>query len=105
MTMRNGDLLFRKALGQVISDYRYDNAITLRQMSASGSGRISTTYLWELENAKKEASSEMLVEVAECMGISTSELVVRAGLVMGGGVPDTPEEILDNYLGTMIVSK
>ncbi len=105
MTMRNDDLLFRKALGEVISNYRYDKGITLRQMSASGSGRISTTYLWELENAKKEASSEMLREVAECLEMRTSDLVVLIGLTMGGGVPDTPEEILDNYLGTMVISK
>jgi hypothetical protein len=88
-------MIFRKALGQVISEYRYANNLTLRQMSGSGSGRISTTYLWELENARKEASSEMLVEVAQCMNTNPAELVIRVGFFMGG-IPDyVPEELLE----------
>jgi transcriptional regulator with XRE-family HTH domain len=86
---------FREALGSVIQEYRYNNNLTLRQMSGGGSGRISTTYLWELENSRKEASSEMLTEVAECMSITTAELVIRVGFFMGG-IPDyVPQDLLE----------
>jgi hypothetical protein len=47
----------------------------------------------------------MLAEIALCLGISTSELVIRTGIVMCGGVPNTPEEILDIYIEPMVVSK
>lgn len=68
-------------------------------MTSAGSGRISYNYLWELEQGRKEASSEMLVEIAECLGITSPELVIRIGLLMGGGVPDTLEEMLDTADG------
>jgi hypothetical protein len=99
MTTGKDDLLFRKALGRVINNHRYDNGLTLRQTVNRGSGRISFNYLWELEQGGKEASSEMLAEIAVCLGVSTSELVIRAGLLMGGGVPDTLEEMLDTADG------
>ena len=86
---------FREALGEVIKDYRHSNNLTLRQLANSGSGRISLTYLWELENARKEASSEMLVEVAGCLRTNPAELVIRIGMFMGG-IPDyVPEELLE----------
>jgi transcriptional regulator with XRE-family HTH domain len=86
---------FRDALGKVIAEYRYDNNLTLRKMASNGSGRVSLTYLWELENAKKEASSEMLVEVAGCMKTTPAELVIKVGLFMAG-VPDyIPEDLLE----------
>jgi transcriptional regulator with XRE-family HTH domain len=87
-------MIFRKALGEVIKDYRYSNNLTLRQMTSKGSGRISYNYLWELGQGNKEASSEMLAEIAQCMGISTAELVIRIGFFMGG-IPDyVPEDLL-----------
>lgn len=87
-------MIFRKALGEVMKDYREVNNLTLRQMANAGSGRISLTYLWELENARKEASSEMLAEVAGCMRTTTAELVIRVGFFMGG-IPDyVPEDLL-----------
>jgi transcriptional regulator with XRE-family HTH domain len=105
MKNKKDTMLFRQALGRVISDHRYDNGLTLRQTTNRGSGRISYNYLWELEQGHKEASSEMLEEIAECLGITTAELVIRVGLLMGGGVPNTPEEILDTYTEPMVVSK
>lgn len=86
---------FREALGAVIFEHRNSKNLTLRKMVAKGSGRLSLTYLWELENARKEASSEMLNEIASCMEISTAELVIRVGFFMGG-IPDyVPEDLLE----------
>lgn len=91
-------MLFRKALGYVIAEHRQDKKLTLRQTAKKGSGRISLTYLWELENGRKEASSEMLAEVAQCLGISTSDLVIKVGMTMGGGVPNYLPTELDEQL-------
>ena len=105
MRTNKDTMLFRHALGRVINNHRYDNGLTLRQTTNRGSGRISYNYLWELEQGRKEASSEMLEEIAECLGMTTAELIVQAGILMGGGVPNTPEELLDKYPEPMIVSK
>jgi len=91
-------MLFRQALGHIIAEHRHDKKLTLRQTAIRGSGRISLTYLWELENARKEASSEMLIEVAQCLDISPSDLVVKIGIAMGGGVPNHLPKELDEQL-------
>jgi transcriptional regulator with XRE-family HTH domain len=91
-------MLFRKALGHIIAEHRKDKQLTLRQTAIRGSGRISTTYLWELENGRKEASSEMLIEVAQCLAIDPSDLVIKVGMVMCGGVPNYLPIELDEQL-------
>jgi transcriptional regulator with XRE-family HTH domain len=91
-------MLFRKALGHIIAEHRKDKQLTLRQTAIRGSGRISLTYLWELENGRKEASSEMLIEVAQCLGISPSDLVIKVGMAMCGGVPNYLPKELDEQL-------
>ena len=91
-------MLFRQALGHIIADHRYDNKLTLRQVVNRGSGRISLTYLWEIEKARKEVSSEMLIEVAQCLAIDPSDLVIKIGMVMCGGVPNHLPKELDEQL-------
>lgn len=87
-------MLFRRALGEVVSEHRYKNQLTLRQVINKTQARISYNYLWEIEQGRKEPSSELLDEVAKCMGIDTAELVVLVGLRMGYKVPDTAEQLL-----------
>jgi len=91
-------MLFRQALGHIIADHRYDNTLTLRQVVNRGSGRLSLTYLWEIEKARKEVSSEMLIEVAHCLAIEPSDLVIKIGMVMCGGVPNYLPKELDEQL-------
>lgn len=91
-------MLFRKALGYVLSDYRHTSKLTLRQIVNRGSGRISYNYLWELEQGRKEASSEMLDELASCLCIDTADLVIKVGIVMAGGVPNYLPKELDEQL-------
>jgi len=87
-------MLFRQALGEVISEHRYKNQLTLRETINKSQARISHNYLWELEQGRKEASSEVLNEIAKCLGMDTAELVVIVGLRMGFRVPDTAEQLL-----------
>ena len=96
--MKGTEMLYRQALGYIIAQYRKDQQLTLRQVVSKGSGRLSLTYLWELENAKKEASSEMLKEVAQCLEIEPSDLVIKVGLAMAGGVPNFIPEKIDEQL-------
>ena len=91
-------MLFRQALGHTIAEHRQDKKLTLRQTVNRGSGRISLTYLWELEHARKEVSSEMLIEVAQCLAIEPSDLVIKVGMVMCGGVPNYLPKELDEQL-------
>lgn len=91
-------MLFRQALGHIIAEYRQDKKLTLRQVVNRGSGRISLTYLWELEKARKEVSSEMLIEVAQCLAIPPSDLVIKVGIAMCGGVPSYLPKELDEQL-------
>jgi len=91
-------MLFRQALGHIIAEYRQDKQLTLRQTVNRGSGRISLTYLWEIEKARKEVSSEMLIEVAQCLAIEPSDLVIKIGMVMCGGVPNYLPIELDEQL-------
>jgi len=91
-------MLFRQALSYVISEYRQDKKITLRQMIINSKALISHNYLWELEKGRKEASSELLEQVAKCMGMTTSDLVIRVGICMAGGVPDFVPNELDEQL-------
>lgn len=95
-------MLFRRALGEVISEHRYKNQLTLREIINKSQARISHNYLWEIEQGRKEPSSEVLNEIAKCLGMDTAELVVIVGLRMGFRVPDTAEQLLtDNQLSRL----
>lgn len=59
---------------------------------------ISYNYLWEVEQGRKEVSSEMLEQVAKLMDTSTADLVIQVGICMAGGVPDYLPKELDEQL-------
>lgn len=89
-------MIYKHALADVLKQERLAQGRTLR--SVSQKGMIGLTYLWEVENAKKEISSELLEGLAQSLGVPTHELVIRAGMLMAGiEVPDTIESLLDNY--------
>jgi transcriptional regulator with XRE-family HTH domain len=89
-------MLFRQALGVVLSEHRYKNQLTLRQVVKNSQARVSYNYLWEIEQGKKEPSSEVLNELAKCIGTDTADLVMKVGLVMNGySIPDNAKELLD----------
>lgn len=96
-------MLFRHALADVIADYRHSKKITLRQMITNGNAKISHNYLWEIEQGRKEASSEILAEIAKCMKMDTAELVVNVGLRMGYKIPNTAEELVGSQIETELV--
>jgi transcriptional regulator with XRE-family HTH domain len=91
-------VLFRTALSWVISEYRKETRYTLRQMINNTKAVISHNYLWEVEQGKKQPSSELLEEIAKAMGMNTAELVIKVGICMAGGVPDYPPKELDETL-------
>lgn len=91
-------MLFRKALGYVIYEYRRTNNLTLRQFSILREIKMSYSYLWELEQGRKEASSETLNEISKAMRITTADLVMKVSIEMSGGVPDFIPESIDEKL-------
>lgn len=96
-------MLFRQALGEVLREERLSQRKTLRIIS--GTGRIALGYLSEVERGDKEVSSEILDGVADALGLSTYEVIMRAGMRMAGVyVPDTPEMLLDEYADLVVRS-
>jgi transcriptional regulator with XRE-family HTH domain len=93
----------RVALGDTLRDLRLEKHKTLRDIS--GTAGVALGYLSEIERGHKEASSEILEALSIALGISLPEILILTAFNMGGVFPDTPEEILDNYLDTMVVSK
>jgi transcriptional regulator with XRE-family HTH domain len=94
-------MIYKHALADVIRNERIAQGRTLR--SVSSKGMIGLTYLWEVENARKEISSELLEGLAKSLGVPTHEIVIRAGMLMAGvEVPDTIESLLDNYTDTLV---
>jgi transcriptional regulator with XRE-family HTH domain len=93
----------RVALGDTLRDLRLEKHRTLREVCATAG--VALGYLSEIERGQKEASSEILESIAFALGISVPEILILTAFNMGGTFPDTPEEILDNYLDTMVVSK
>jgi transcriptional regulator with XRE-family HTH domain len=94
-------MLFRRALGEVLREERLSQQKTLRIIS--GTGRIALGYLSEVERGDKEVSSEILDGVADALGLSTYEVIMRAGMRMAGVyVPDTAEVLLDEYADLVV---
>jgi transcriptional regulator with XRE-family HTH domain len=69
--------LMRHKLGEVIRDYRTQQGKTLRTLAKDSN--ISLSYLSELENGIKEASSEVLASLACGLGVPLSEIITRTG--------------------------
>lgn len=90
--------LFREALGEVLREERLAQKKTLRTLSSEAT--IALGYLSEVERGQKELSSEILYSIAtQGLGLDTHEVVIRAGLRLGGldDIPDTPQVLVEQY--------
>ena len=74
--------LLRDVFGQVLRAERVGQGLTLRQ--ASGRAHMSLGYLSEVERGRKEASSEVLAELAAGLGMSVGEVLRRAADLLDG---------------------
>lgn len=90
-------VLMKHMLGEVIRDYRQIRGMTLRDVSARGD--VALGYLSEIELGKKEASSEVLLSIADALGVNLSELLIETGARLSSyepsiEIPDTiPDEL------------
>jgi transcriptional regulator with XRE-family HTH domain len=66
---------FRHALGEIIRETRQDLGLTMREVS--GRGSMALSYLSEIEQGRKEASSEILDCIALGLGIPLSKLIEK----------------------------
>jgi transcriptional regulator with XRE-family HTH domain len=69
---------FRHALGEVIRETRQDLKLTMRDVSSRGSMALS--YLSEVEQGRKEASSEILECISLGLGVPLSKLIEQAAI-------------------------
>ena len=69
---------FRTALGEVIRETRQDLKLTMREVSSRGSMALS--YLSEIEQGRKEASSEILDCIALGLDVPLSKLIEQAAI-------------------------
>lgn len=90
-------MLFRHALGEVIRELRTEQRKTLRQISQKSC--VALGYLSEIERGHKEASSEIVGEIARSLNYNTHELILLVGYRLGGldKAPNTPKDLIDEY--------
>jgi transcriptional regulator with XRE-family HTH domain len=90
-------MLYRHALGEVIRELRTEQHKTLRQISQKSC--VALGYLSEIERGHKEASSEIVGEIARSLDYKTHELILLVGYRLGGldRVPNTASELIDDY--------
>jgi transcriptional regulator with XRE-family HTH domain len=83
---------FREAIGEVIREQRLANGLQLRDVSERG--HLSYSFLSEVERGVKEASSMILENIANGLGVNTYDLIIEAGYRMAGdslAIPDNLE--------------
>lgn len=87
--------LFKDALGEVLREERLSQGLTLRSVSSQAT--IALGYLCQIEQGKREVSSQFLEAIANRgLGVSSHELVIRTAIRMAGlDVPDTAEALFD----------
>ena len=87
--------LFKDALGEVLREERLSQGLTLRNVSTQAT--IALGYLCQIEQGKREVSSQFLEAIAnKGLGVSSHELVIRTAIRMAGlDVPDTAEALFD----------
>jgi transcriptional regulator with XRE-family HTH domain len=93
-------LLVRQEIGDVLRDFRLQKRQTLRQVASRAS--VALGYLSEIERGQKEASSEILLSIAEALDTPIStimrEVSDRLAVLEGVNIPDTvPAEILTSF--------
>ena len=90
-------MLFRHALGEVLRELRTEQHLTLRQVSQKSC--VALGYLSEIERGHKEASSEIVGEIARSLNYKTHEVILLAGYRLGGldKAPNTASDLIDEY--------
>lgn len=87
---------FHEALGEVIREERLAQKQTLRDVSTTG--YVSMGHLSDVENGRKEGSSQFLEAVAKALKTDSYNLVLKAGYLMADfKVPDTTEKLFKTY--------
>jgi transcriptional regulator with XRE-family HTH domain len=93
-------LLVRQEIGDVLRDFRQQKRQTLRQVASRAS--VALGYLSEIERGQKEASSEILLSIAEALDTPLStimrEVSDRLATLEGLTIPDVvPAEMLTDF--------
>jgi transcriptional regulator with XRE-family HTH domain len=90
-------VLYRHALGEIIRETRLAQKKNLRHISKDA--RVALGYLSEVERGQKEASSEIVREIANALNIPAHQLVIEAGFRMAQlSIPDTVEAMFADDL-------
>lgn len=98
-------LLVRREIGDVLRELRLQKRHTLRQVA--GRASVALGYLSEIERGQKEASSEVLLSIAEALDVPISvimrEVSERLAVLEGVSVPDTvPAEFVSTFDAALI---
>jgi transcriptional regulator with XRE-family HTH domain len=93
-------LLVRREIGDVLRELRLQKRHTLRQVA--GRASVALGYLSEIERGQKEASSEILLSIAEALDVPISQIMRevsdRLAALEGLTIPDTvPAELLASF--------
>lgn len=93
-------LLVRREIGDVLRELRLQKRHTLRQVA--GRASVALGYLSEIERGQKEASSEILLAIAEALDVPISvimrEVSDRLAALEGVQIPDTvPVEFVATF--------
>jgi transcriptional regulator with XRE-family HTH domain len=93
-------LLVRREIGDVLRELRLQKRHTLRQVA--GRASVALGYLSEIERGQKEASSEILLSIAEALDVPISQIMRevsdRLAALEGLTIPDTvPAELVASF--------
>ncbi len=93
-------LLVRREIGDVLRELRLQKRHTLRQVA--GRASVALGYLSEIERGQKEASSEILLSIAEALDVPISQIMRevsdRLAVLEGLTIPDTvPAELVASF--------
>ena len=93
-------LLVRREIGDVLRELRLQKRHTLRQVA--GRASVALGYLSEIERGQKEASSEILLAIAEALDVPISQIMRevsdRLAALEGINIPDTvPAEFVASF--------
>lgn len=84
----------RNAMGEVTRNIRLGKGLTMREVTERAG--MSLSHLSDIENGRKEASSEIWECVANGLGVSLATIVLEAGHLMSP-IPDTADAFLDRF--------
>jgi transcriptional regulator with XRE-family HTH domain len=85
---------FRAILGEILKEYRLEKGMTLRGLSLES--KVAMGYVSEIERGRKEASSEILENLAYGLDVPLYQVIIEAGYRLADW--DTPQIILDDEL-------